>query len=157
MISWNSTWMKASYVYNYILLDLKYWWRIVKTFNNTNVSSSFVCRLIKLLVTQNTCISFQLTEKNFSNCPHQVKELVHNTWPFLPAHSISKLRILKGAIADHSPSGTWDIKSSQETSTSIWQRDLTGNLGSSFVRMRYFPAGISIQLHPTTSVSTINL
>ena len=29
--------------------------------------------------------------------------------PFRPAHSISKLRIRRGAILDHSPSGGWEI------------------------------------------------
>jgi hypothetical protein len=29
--------------------------------------------------------------------------------PFLPAHSISKLKIRKGAMLDHSPSGACEI------------------------------------------------
>ncbi len=43
--------------------------------------------------------------------------------PFLPAHSMSKLRILKGAMSDHSPSGSWEMKLFHATSTSIWQRE----------------------------------
>jgi hypothetical protein len=33
--------------------------------------------------------------------------------PFRPAHSISKLKIRRGAILDHSPSGACEIKASQ--------------------------------------------
>ena len=45
--------------------------------------------------------------------------------PFLPAHSMSKLRILKGATSAQSSSGRWEIKSSHETSTSIWKPTVT--------------------------------
>ena len=76
--------------------------------------------------------------------------------PFLPAHSISKLRIRKGATRDHSPSGGWEISLSQATSTSSWHRDTMGRLELGF-RMVQVPGGSSIQLQPTICVSTINL
>ena len=82
--------------------------------------------------------------------------------PLLPAHSISKLRILNGATFDHSPSAACDIKSSQEMSTSSWHRDTIARLLDDeeelpACRLRYLPAGSSIQLQPTTLVSVMNL
>ena len=61
--------------------------------------------------------------------------------PFRPAHSISKLRMRRGAIFCHWPSGVWEMKRSQlptnfnihtgsqklnayRTESSIWQCDL---------------------------------
>ncbi len=43
--------------------------------------------------------------------------------PFLPAHSMSKLRTLSGAILCQSPSAGWLIKSVHPTSTSYWHKD----------------------------------
>lgn len=43
--------------------------------------------------------------------------------PFLPAHSMSKLRTRSGAILCHSPSAGWLIKSVQPTSTSYWHKE----------------------------------
>ena len=102
--------------------------------------------------------------------------------PFRPAHSMSKLSILRGAIFCHSPSAGWLTKSSKEISTSIWHfvcgrsllpeappppMTVTPVFGQTplvpFCRLcdwflsEYFPAGSSIQLHPTTPVSTMNL
>ena len=44
------------------------------------------------------------------------------TSPFLPAHSMSKLRTLSGAILCQSPSVGWLIKSAHPTSTSYWHK-----------------------------------
>lgn len=112
--------------------------------------------------------------------------------PFLPAHSMSKLRTRSGAILCQSPSAEWLMKSVHPISTSYWQKDtwstkgiyctfkfwnthkarpmLLGRIwptlsghwesvtdGSFSSRTLYFPLGSSIQQHPTTSVSTINL
>ena len=81
--------------------------------------------------------------------------------PFLPAHSISKLSILNGAIFCHSSSGVWLIKSSYDTSNSIWHLEVgvTASLEEAGLGFRneYFPGGTSIQLQPTTSASIINL
>ncbi len=43
--------------------------------------------------------------------------------PFLPAHSISKLRTLRGAILCHSPSAGWLTMWFHATSTSYWHSD----------------------------------
>lgn len=43
--------------------------------------------------------------------------------PFLPAHSMSKLRTRSGAILCQSPSAGWLIRSVHPTSTSYWHKD----------------------------------
>ena len=89
--------------------------------------------------------------------------LMEQSLPFLPAHSMSKLRILNGATFDQSPSGWWAMNSSHDTSNSIWLREIGGGFLTSSLflwclcRKWYFPAGTSIQLQPTTLLSTINL
>lgn len=75
--------------------------------------------------------------------------------PRLPAHSISKLWIRNGATRAQSPSGACAIKASYATSISIWHIVITCKVPRP--RCDHFPAGISIQLHPNTCVSTINL
>ena len=83
--------------------------------------------------------------------------------PLRPEHSMSKLRIRRGAIFDHSPSGGCEMISSHEMSTSIWHRVLRGRefdlpfCEFSPWRSLYLPAGISSQLHPTMLQSTMNL
>ena len=68
-----------------------------------------------------------------------------------------------GATLDHSPSGVCETRSSQDTSTSSWQRVRVGCVaelafpGSCLWRTWYFSAGSWIQLQPTTSQSTMKL
>ena len=86
--------------------------------------------------------------------------------PFLPAHSISKLRMRTGAIFSQSPSAGCETRSSHDMSNSTWHLERYSWLleaepallpASGRGRRRYFPAGISTQLHPTISQSTMNL
>ena len=79
--------------------------------------------------------------------------VTHCRSPFLPAHSMSKLSTLRGAMFCHSPSAGCDTSASQATSTSSWQRDFFSALS----RTLYFPAGSSIQLHPTMWLSAMYL
>ena len=99
--------------------------------------------------------------------------------PLQPAHSISKLRILKGATSAHSPSGAWEITLFHATSTSIWhlqndfffrlirivtlfqqlciKRYLVIGWPVEWGRKRQLPGGSSIQLQPTISALTMYL
>lgn len=89
--------------------------------------------------------------------------------PFLPAHSISKLRIRKGAIFAHSPSGACDMNWSNLTTISTvkientrpnvshtWRRVLFG-IATSFLSpwgQSIYPQGFqsSSYLRPTTEL-----
>lgn len=106
-------------------------------------------------------------------------------WPFLPAHSISKLSMRNGAIFENSPSGVWLIKSVQltaivkgkiiSTKLNLWKSNGLYNnsrliflawgyrqSNSSWQYERflpvflYFPQGTSIQLPPTILQSIMN-
>lgn len=50
--------------------------------------------------------------------------------PFLPAHSMSKLRTRSGAILCQSPSAEWLMKSFHPISTSYWQKDTWSTKGN---------------------------
>lgn len=71
---------------------------------------------------ENSCHGVEILPVRLCIClpsPNGMRTLDANeSTPFLPAHSISKLRTRSGAILCHSPSAGWLIKSVQPTSTS---------------------------------------